>query len=403
MPLPRTPGSVDSGARNAPHLRVLNRDRILTAAMDRAEPFTRSELIQATGLSAPTVGELSTELLRAGLLRDLGTGPSRGGRRPSFMEFDARSGFVLGIGLGATRTHLAVADMRNERLAHREMPTPSTAGPGRMLSQLAGWARSLLEDVGVSRDKLLAIGVGIPGRVDYARGVVIDRTPNLKGWSSVSIGDTLSRTLGAPVLVENDVNMAVLGEHWKGVAQGHDTCVFIHVGTGIGAGVLIDGRLHRGHNFLAGEIGLSCLGPQFVEQDFGTRGCLETLAGMSAVLSHARGNWSDAGELLSAAAKQDAAAVRALKDAATLIGIATANLSLAIDPSMVVLGGALAAHQKFVAEIRRVVERVIVQSPQIVVSGLEREATLWGSLLVAARAARTLLRQRLSGDRALGS
>ena len=82
----------------------------------------------------------------------------------------------------------------------------------------------------------------------------------------------LERALGAPVVVENDVNLAVLGEHWRGAARGHGTCAFITLGTGIGAGIVVDGALHRGHHFLAGEIALMCMGPQFVETDFGSRG-----------------------------------------------------------------------------------------------------------------------------------
>ena len=95
----RLPSKGDAEARNARHLRHLNLERLLTAAMDRSEPFTRAELTEATALSAPTVGTLTVELIRNGLIRHLGTGPSRGGRRPSFMEFNARYGFVAGISL----------------------------------------------------------------------------------------------------------------------------------------------------------------------------------------------------------------------------------------------------------------------------------------------------------------
>jgi predicted NBD/HSP70 family sugar kinase len=399
MTLPRGRAAADAEARSAPHLRRLNRERILAVALDRGEPFTRGQLTQATGLSAPTVGDLAGELIRAGLLRDLGTGPSRGGRRPSFMQLDPRYGFALAIALGSTRTQLALADLRGERVAHRVLPTPAGAGPTRVLARLAAWARTLLKDSGVSRDRLLAVGVGVPGAVDFERGTVVALTPNLRGWSSVPVAELLGRSLEAPVVVENDVNLAVLGEHWRGAARGHDTCAFIHVGTGIGAGILVDGHLHRGHHFLAGEIGLSCLGPQYVETDFGARGCLETLAGMRGLLArwNGAGKWREsASALLEAAAAGDRAARRAIGEAATLIGIATANLSLALDPSLVVLGGALTAQEDcFVSELRRVVARIIPRPPQIVVSDLGREATLWGGVLVATTEARRVVRARL--------
>src|SRR5688572_4991735 len=112
----------DGGARHAGHLRGLNLQRVLEVAMDRSGSFTRSELIEATGLSAPTIGSLASDLIHRGVLRDLGTGPSRGGRRPGFLEFNADHGYVGGVDLGPTRTRLAVANLRGERLADRIVP-----------------------------------------------------------------------------------------------------------------------------------------------------------------------------------------------------------------------------------------------------------------------------------------
>jgi predicted NBD/HSP70 family sugar kinase len=402
MTLPRPRASYEAEARSAPHLRRLNRERILAMAMDRSEPFTRAEIIAETGLSAPTVGELTKELIQAGVLRDLGAGPSRGGRRPSFMEFDGRCGFVLGIALGTTVTHLSLADLRGVRVDHRELATPSSAGPARLLAQMVKWSNSLLKESGVPRQKLLAAAVGVPGAVDPQKRNVVALAPNLKGWSAVPVSDLLGRHLGVPVVVENDVNLAVLGEHWKGEAQGHDTCVFIHVGTGIGAGIMVDGRLHRGHHALAGEIGLHCLGLEYVDRDFGTRGCLETLAGLRAVLANWGGAKSRDGvaKLIEAASGGDRAAHKALREAGTLIGISTSNLTLTLDPSIVAFGGVLAGQDAFLSEVRRVVNRVVPRPPRIAVSSLGREATLLGAVLVAANEARSVLRRRLGEEKA---
>jgi glucokinase len=393
-------------ASNAGHLRRLNLERLLGVAMDRASPFTRAELIAATGLSAPTVGSLTTHLIRSGLVRDLGTGPSRGGRRPSFMEFNARHGFVAGIDLGPTKTRLAVADLRGERLAHRVIATPSEVGPTALLSRIAAAVRSLMREAEVPPDRLVAVGAGAPGAVDRERGVVVALTPNLKGWSQVPMADILKRALGAPVVVENDVNLAILGERWQGAARGHDTCVFVSVGTGIGAGIIVEGDLHRGHHFLAGEIGLMCMGPQFVDRDFGPRGCLETLAGLKSLANRwarsRRGNtdrW--VAELFEAAQGNDRAARKAVEEAAALIGIAVANLSLVLDPSLIVLGGALIAQgEPLLSEVRRIVARLVPAPLEIVVSALGKEAPLWGTLLVATIEARGHLRLRLREARA---
>jgi glucokinase len=387
-------------ARNARHLRRANLERILAEAMARPGAFTRAELIDATGLSAPTVGSLTRELIQSGVVRDLGTGPARVGRRPSFMEFSARYGFVAGIDLGPTTTRVAVADLRGDVLSQRELRTP-TLGPASLLAKVAGSLRSLLREIRAPEDRLLAVAAGTPGAVDRDRGIVLELAPNLKGWSRVPAGDILSAALGAPVVVENDVNLAVLGEHWRGAARGHDTCAYVTVGTGIGAGILVDGELHRGHHSLAGEIALMCMGPQYVDRDFGARGCLETLTGLRALA----GRWSRADDappedqvarILEAAARRDRRAQRMIKEAATLLGIAATNLSVVLDPSLIVFGGALVSQNSvFVDEIRRIVARIVPSPPQIVVSALGKEATLWGCLLVATSQARLRLRERL--------
>ena len=163
--------------------------------------------------------------------------------------------------------------------------------------------------------------------------------PNLKGWNEVPVASLLRRAVGAPVFVDNDVNLAILGERWKGVARGHDTCAFITVGTGIGAGIIVKGELHHGHHFQAGEIALMCMGPQFVDSDFGARGCLETLVGLKALEARWARHASSEGEpgakgLIEAAQAGDRKARSILDETVTLIGIAAANLTLTLDPSL---------------------------------------------------------------------
>jgi predicted NBD/HSP70 family sugar kinase len=395
---------VDVGARHAGHLRPLNLDRVLAFAIDQAAPFTRPEVIEATRLSAPTVGTLCAHLIRRGVVKDLGTAPSRGGRRPTFMEFNARHRFVAGIDIGPTKTRLGVADLRGEPLGQRVVATPTDCAPAELLSQLAAGLRKLLSDSRVPVNRLLSVVAGAPGVVDRVRGIVVAFAPNLEGWSQVPMGKILRRSLGVPVIVENDVNLAVVGERWRGAARGHDTCAFITVGTGIGAGVVVNGELYHGRHFMAGEIALMCMGPQFVDTDFGARGCLETLAGLKAIA--ARWSPSDRGSvdgwvraLFDAAHSGDEAARSIVDDTARLIGIAAANVSIVLDPSLIVLGGALFAQApELVDAVRAVVSRIVKTPSAIVPSELDVEAPLWGSLLVAATEARRRLRQQLRED-----
>ena len=389
----------DAVSGDARQLRRLNLERLLTLAMEQPGAFTRAELIRQTSLSAPTVGSLTGSLIHRGLLLDLGTGPSRGGRRPGLMEFNARFGVVLGIVLGPDETQMAVADLRGELLVERAQPTPTRLEPNQLLAWVAEESRALLRQVEGPRARLVAVAAGAPGAVDAREGKVVALAPNLKGWSGIAMGSALKRHLGAPVLLDNDVNLAILGERWRGAARGHDTCAFIAVGPGIGAGIVVEGVLHRGHHFLAGEIALMCMGPEYVERDFGQRGCLETLANLTALESHWREASHDGGRpsVFTAARQGDEAARRVVRDTATLLGIAATNLSLVLDPSLLVFGGPMLPEgEMLIEDVARIVRRIIPSPPKIVASELGEQAALWGSVLVAASEARRRLRAELS-------
>lgn len=395
--------SSDESARHSTHLRALNLERVLGIVMKRQTPFTRAEIVRATGLSVPTVATLTGDLIRKGIVRDLGMGPSSGGRRPSFMEFNRRHGFVAGIDIGPTHTRLAVADMRDDVLARRIVQTVTGHNPEETLRHIAVELRDVLHQAQAPLGRLLAVGVGAPGMVDLKEGVVL-LAPNLAGWVNVPIRDILQRELGAPVLPENDVNLAVLGEHWRGAARGHNTCAFLFVGTGIGAGILIDGAVHEGHHYMAGEVAVMSMGRQYLDRDFGSRGCFETLAALDAVAAawpHARDRdpvgWLAA--LFEAAEAGDAQARAVVAETAQFIGIAAANIGAVLDPSMIVLGGAMFAQAEvLLREVRSVVDRIRgSRIPfQIVLSALGKDAPLTGSLLVAAMEARRQVKAQLT-------
>src|SRR5688500_8464950 len=191
----RTRADVSGG--NAAGLERLKLERLLAVVMDHPATFTRAELIEATGLSAPTVGSLVMDLIRGGLVRDLGTGPSRGGRRPSFMEFNARHGCIGRIDLGPTRTRLAVADLRGEPVVHDVIDTPSRLSPESLLKHLADALRRLVREANIPFERLVAVGAGAPGAVEFDKGVVTE-APNLRNWSRVPMREILERSLGVP-------------------------------------------------------------------------------------------------------------------------------------------------------------------------------------------------------------
>jgi predicted NBD/HSP70 family sugar kinase len=402
--------STDAHPHRVVSIRGLNLERLLVLAMEATGSFTRAELMEATGLTAPTVGSLTEDLIKGGLIIDLGTGPSRGGRRPSLMEFNARHGVAAAVALGAAQTQVAIADLRGAVIDRVTMPTDVDCPPAQFLAEVAATVQTLMRRANVPKTRLLAVGIGVPGAVDPDQGVIVGVVPNLPGWSEVPVAEMLRRGLDAPILVGNDVNLAILGERWRGAARGHATCAFITVGTGIGAGIIVNGELHKGHHFLAGEIALMCMGPEYVGRDFGARGCFETLAGLKAIAvrwesaaadhrpaggaSSSRGDgWIET--LFAASAAGDPHARAIVEDTARLISIATANLSVVIDPSLIVLGGTLIARAPIlIDEVARIVRGIVPNPPRIVPSDLHEEAPLLGSLLVGIREAKARLRQQ---------
>jgi glucokinase len=398
---PSRGASTEHSATHAAHLRGLNIDRVLRIAVDREDAFTRAELIQATGLSAPTVGSVTTALIEKGVLNDLGTAPSRGGRRPGLMEFNSRHGFVAGIDLGPTRTRIAVGDMRGRQLAMRIVVTPSGCGAEGTMRQLTSELRGVMAEGGAPAARLLALVVGAPGPVDLGTGTVV-YAPNLNGWEQVPLRGMMQQEFGSVIVIENDVNLALLGEHWQGAARGHSTCAFMFVGTGIGAAILIDDTLHHGHHYMAGEIGAIAMSSDHLAAgSLGSPARLEPLAGMAALRqrwdpdrAQPPEQWFDL--LMQAHARGDERAKRAVQETATYIGMATAQLGAVVDPSVIVLGGSMFAEPGPLFDaVRGVVQRIARTPVDVVLAELGKEAPLAGCLLVGAREAQRALRQQL--------
>jgi predicted NBD/HSP70 family sugar kinase len=393
------PGRSIDGVPDAVHLRRLNLDRVFSVAMSHTRAFTRAELMAATGLSAPTIGTLATELIQKGFITDLGSGPSRGGRRPTMMQFNARRGLVCGMDIGPTRTRLALADIRGEIIGRKIVATGPEDNPCSLVDTLAAHVEELLRDSSLTADQLRTVVAAIPGPVDPTTGVAFTMTSGTARWLDVPLADLLRKSLGAPAVVENEVNLAILGEQWRGAAQGHDTCAFLTFGTSVGAGLIVNGMLHHGVHFAAGEIGEMCVRPDAIGRE--ACGCLEGLVGIPALAE----KWAAAGgacgedappELFAAARLGNPRANAIVTEAAILIGLAAAHLNLLLDPSLIVMGGALISdNPTLVDQVRAIVGRFVRSPAEIAITALGEEAPLWGSLLVATSEARARIRSEL--------
>jgi len=293
---------------------------------------------------------------------------------------------VVGVDIGGTKTALMVNDLTTgEDLAHDRFPTPSDAGSEAMIGDLKTAIRRLVEKVGRNLDDLASVGVAVPGQVDARAGRVL-AAGNLRGWDDVPLRDILCRDLGVPVFVEQDANAAALGERWRGSAKEMNNFVFLALGTGIGAGVMINGRLHRGFHYAAGEVGNFILGREYLGQNREGHGNLELLVGGPEIRHEAK---RVSGEEMGAAdalhrAGEDKRLARIADEVADYLAIAVINMVSLLDPEAIVFGGGTSsAGEDLLNRVRSRVERELSISPALIHSVLGEDAQLHGAVFGA--------------------
>jgi predicted NBD/HSP70 family sugar kinase/biotin operon repressor len=327
--------------------RERNRDR-LKEALRAAGAASRAELARRTGLSRATVASLVAELQDAGVLveREDGAGASpRGGRPPRLLSFSRAAGAAIGIDFGKRHLRVAAANLSHAILAEAERPAraeePAEAG----LEAAVALVEDVMAKAGIEASEVIGVGMGLPGPIDRRSGRV-GSSSILPGWVGVRAAEELGSRLGLPVSVDNDANLGALAElHW-GAASGHANVAYLKVSTGIGSGLVLDGRLYHGAGGMAGEIGHAIVDEQGAVCRCGKRGCLETLAGAPALvelLEPRLGRLISTAELLDLADSGDSGARRVIADAGMHIGGAVATLCDLFNPELIVVGGELSA------------------------------------------------------------
>jgi len=387
----------DDGAVNT---RRLNRQRLFEA-IRRLGPISRADLAKRVHLSPPTVSALVEELVgETSLLREVGVGASNGGRPPILLEFNADVGHMVGVDLGSRTIRFALTDLQGRIVARRQERTRSDSCEATIEQVLSG-IEALVRESERDPSRLFAIGIGAPGMTDVRAGRVISAA-NLAGWTDVPLRDLVEARMGAPVQVDNDANMAALGERWVGSARQASDFVFLALGAGVGAGLVVGGRLHRGHHWYAGEISRMTLDFREWDVDFGERGYLESRISAAAIPDWARarplvaraGHERQAaiGMIFEAARGGDAQAAAVVDELAVYLGTAVANIVAVLDPELVVFGGGLShAGDLLLDPVRKVLARVVPNVPALVISSLGDDAPLMGSVYSAMEVAESRL------------
>lgn len=357
---------------------------------------SRADLVRASGLSAPTVTNIVKDLLSHNLVEPLGEGESSGGRPPDMIRFKAERGCLLAVEITAENITLLLTDLNGSELDSSTIPLhnrPTT--PDAICGYIGNELKALLKKQKKTRDQLLVLVAGVPAITNVDEGSVLSIS-TLEGWRSVPLRAKLSKVANCMVVIENDMNLAAFGEKYCGAAQAEKDFVFIHIGTNVGAGIFLGGRIHHGSHWSAGEIAYlrlpSISRRQPTIHQFGE---LEMVLTSSGILK----SWQEeSGKSAPASRKIDAAGVLNLAQAgnphaekivrqrAEIVADIIVNLSLILNPGLILLGGEVGNHPALIDCVRKQLEGDEFAVTRVSPSSPGNRAVLWGAIAMALEA-----------------
>ncbi len=373
--------------------------RLFRAIAESGEVSLR-QLSRTLGLEPSSVTAKIRPLIKRGLCC-YASGRTRIGVNPDF-------GHVAGIDMGGSHLHFAWADFAGEIRDDLTVKIQPEDGPRKMIGQIKTAVRDLAQKAGPGR--LRAMAIGVPSPVDTEHGVVTFAN-NLPGWERIHLARELEREFHIPVFMENDANMAALGEHWRGVARGINNFVFIALGTGVGTGLIIDGKLYRGRLGAAGELFRTNIDWQTWDMEFPETGQFEYYVSGMGIAMEGR-------KLLAMPPQSGAAGLAQERDAYfvfesfrqgsnearavlekifIMLGVGVANLVGILDPDLIVLGGGITkgAPEFMMETVEKVVHRLQPNPPPIKLSSLEDKAQTYGAIRSALDVAREAIVRNL--------
>jgi len=377
-------------------LRAIN-ERTVLELIRQLGPVSRAQIARDSGLSKPTVSQALGELERARLVREAGR--TSGGKGPTAIlyQLNPRAGWVVGLDVGRDRVRAAIADLTGEIAARRD-ERAQVRSAASLIHQVGEVAHGLASDAGISWGQVTFAIVGSPG-VFHSERRQVALAHNLPGWGRSGLVDAVRSELGTKVGFENDVNLAALGERWRGAGKGVRDFVYLYVGTGVGMGLVLDGELFRGASGAAGEIGYLPLGADPRHVASRRRGALEGALGAAGVVAAAR----SAGmtppltpkKIFAEARRGDVRARRVVAIVAERIALAIAAVVPVVDPELVILGGGIGRNGDLLLEpVEIELRRLSPFHPRVDVSMLGEDAELTGAVSLALDSAQDRLFER---------
>ena len=329
---------------NRGFMRTLNRSIVLNAIKTNGL-IDRARIARRIHLSPATVTTITADLISEGLIYEKEPGDSHGGRRPILLAINPQGAYVVGIKLTETKAIAALTDLEATVLAKRSSDL-NGFNPESAVELMAQLTNSLLVEAGVPSEKLIGVGVGLAGIVDFQKGIV--RNATYLGWKNLPIRDLLHEKINAEIYIDNDVNTLTLAEVWFGCGQGIDNFLTVTIGRGVGLGIITNGQFYRGTGGGAGEFGHTLIDPDGPLCDCGKRGCLETLIGDPALLRQAKTSFEEGdlpalpntpGDLAQMALTGNHTADKILNKTGAILGQSVANLINLFNPQRILISG----------------------------------------------------------------
>jgi predicted NBD/HSP70 family sugar kinase len=382
-------------------LRAIN-ERAVLERLRAGGAASRTELAAATGVSKPTVGQALANLERAGLVRPAGQRVGERGRSALLYELDPTAAYVAGVDVGRSWVRVAVADLTGEIVGRRDERNRARSA-GALVERVRSLAHDVVEEAEIPWGDVVHTVVGSPGVLDPETGR-LRYAPNLPGWGRAGLVDELRAALTSSLSIDNDTNLAALGERAYGLGRETPDFVYLSVGTGVGMGIVVGGELHRGARGAAGEVGFLPLSGPGLGPSAPTRGgALEEAAAASGLVRTARDlgmtGTVTAERIFSAAASGHEVALEAIRREASRLAIVVAAVAAIIDPNLVILGGGIGSNAELLLpHLEAAVEQLTPLRLPITLSTLGPDAILLGALSTALTTAHDLVFTERAGD-----
>lgn len=355
--------------------------RLVVERLLRDRSVSRAEIARSTGLSKQTISEVMRELERDGWVHEDGQIQGTVGRSAVTYALRPDAAFVLGIDLGGTKLHVAIADLHGVTVAESIEATVGDGG-GAVVAQIGRMTDALLQRAGVSSQRLRGGVMGSPGIIEPASGGIVI-APNIAGLDSLDVRAALRARLGFDIAIENDVNLAAIGEHWRGNSRKARTFAFIALGTGIGMGIFADGHLIRGARGAAGEVAYLPLGGDPYDARGQRLGTLETAIGSAGILERYCGLGGASGSTVRDVFDRldtDEAARITIDEVGRVITTAILAVHSILDPEIIIMGGSIGSRPELKRRIEANLGRCTREPVRIELSALGNRATLIGAI-----------------------